>query len=135
MRESIVVICPTRLGKNSFVCTDGRISMLFVGSNYLEASVTSSAQAIRGNCLLRVREVIEFLPSLVGQITSRRAKPVQPPRKKYFAFSEAQISRSVRTVPLLRGALRNVTDAERDAVDAAARLTGEPDADGKVVWS
>jgi hypothetical protein len=43
--------------------------MLFVGSNYLEASVTSSAQAIRGNCLLRVREVIEFLPSLVVQIT------------------------------------------------------------------
>jgi hypothetical protein len=38
-------------------------------------------------------------------------------------------------VPLLRGALRNVTDAERDAVDAAARLTGEPDADGKIVWS
>ena len=61
------LIRSTRLGKNSFVCTDGRISMLFVGSNYLEASVTSSAQAIRGNCLLRVREVIEFLPSLDGQ--------------------------------------------------------------------
>jgi hypothetical protein len=65
------LIRSTRLGKNSFVCTDGRISMLFVGSNYLEASVTSSAQAIRGNCLLRVREVIEFLPSLVGQVRVR----------------------------------------------------------------
>ena len=31
--------------------------------------------------------------------------------------------------------MRNVTDAEWDAVDAAARLTGEPDADGKIVWS
>src|SRR3984885_12234194 len=61
--------CPTRLGKNLFFFTDGRIFMLFVGSNYLEASVTSSAKAIRGNCLLRVREVIEFLPSLVGQIS------------------------------------------------------------------
>src|SRR5580693_217380 len=33
-------------------------------------------------------------------------KPVQPLRKKYFAFSETQISRSVRTVPPLRGAAR-----------------------------
>jgi hypothetical protein len=78
---------------------------------------------------------------LQRNVTTRRAnqslaqKPVQPPRKKYFAFSETQISRSVRTVPPLRGALRNVTDAERDAVDAAARLTGEQLADGEVVWS
>jgi hypothetical protein len=35
----------------------------------------------------------------------------------------------------LRGALRNVNDAERDAVDAAARLTNGAEAYGKDVWS
>jgi hypothetical protein len=35
----------------------------------------------------------------------------------------------------LRGAARDVTDAGRDAVDADARLTGEAEADGEVVWS
>jgi hypothetical protein len=47
-------------------------------------------------------------------VTTRRAnhahaqKPVQSPRKKYFAFSETQISRSVRTIPLLqRGVSRS----------------------------
>jgi hypothetical protein len=34
-----------------------------------------------------------------------------------------------------RGALRNVTNAERGAVDATARLTGVANADGEVVWS
>ncbi len=39
-------------------------------------------------------------------------------------------------VPLLRGALRNVTDAGSGMRwTRAARLTGEPDADGEVVWS
>jgi hypothetical protein len=39
-------------------------------------------------------------------------------------------------VPLLRGALRNVTDAGSGMRwTRAARLTGEPDADGKIVWS
>jgi hypothetical protein len=61
----------------------------------------------------------------VGQITSRRAKPVQPPRKKYFAFSEAQISRSVRVIPLSsEGRFANVTDVERAAVDAMATQDG-----------
>ena len=63
----------------------------------------------------------EFLPSLVGQITSRRAKPVQPPRKKYFAFSEAQISRNVRAVPpRLEGRTRRHGRWVRDAVDVVA---------------
>jgi hypothetical protein len=31
--------------------------------------------------------------------------------------------------------LRNVTDAERDAVDVDALLTNGADADGEVVWS
>jgi hypothetical protein len=31
--------------------------------------------------------------------------------------------------------LRNVTDAERDAVDADAPLTNGAEADGKIVWS
>ncbi len=37
---------------------------------------------------------------------SRSQKPVQCLCKKYFAFSETRISRSVRTVPPLRGAAR-----------------------------
>jgi hypothetical protein len=34
-----------------------------------------------------------------------------------------------------RGALRNVINAGRDAVDADAPLTNGADADGEVVWS
>jgi hypothetical protein len=34
-----------------------------------------------------------------------------------------------------RGALRNVINAGRDAVDADALLTNSADADGEVVWS
>ncbi len=58
----------------------------------------------------------------VGQITSHARKPVQPPRKKYFAFSETQISCSVRTVPARsRGAYRDRHGRWAwDAVDAAA---------------
>jgi hypothetical protein len=36
--------------------------------NYLKTSATNLAKALGGNCLLRVREVSEFLPSLDGQI-------------------------------------------------------------------
>ena len=105
--------------------------MLFVGSNYLEASVTSSAQAIRGNCLLRVREVIEFLPSLVGQITFRTLKPVQSPRKKYFAFSETQISCMFATVPpRTEGRTRRHGRWVRDAVDVGA-TQGERSSGGR----
>ena len=56
---------------------------------------------------------------------SRAQKPVQPPRQKYFAFSEAQISRSVRVIPLSsEGRFANVTDVERAAVDAMATQDG-----------
>jgi hypothetical protein len=37
--------------------------------------------------------------------------------------------------PVPQGALRNVINAGRDAVDAEARLTKRADADGEVVWS
>jgi len=75
-----------------------------------------------------------------GQITSCARKPVQPPRKKYFAFSETQISCSVRTVPARsRGAYRDRHGRWAwDAVDAAATRDGEgvwswrPDAGAKV---
>jgi len=71
-----------------------------------------------------------------GQITSRAQKPVQPLRKKYFAFSETQISRSVRAVlPRQEGRTRRhergagcggrFGDARRAALEA----------DGKAVWS
>ena len=35
----------------------------------------------------------------------------------------------------LKGRVATVTDAGLDAVDAEARRTGAPDADGEVVWS
>ena len=64
-------------------------------------------------------------------VTARRAnhlgarKPVQPLRKKYFAFSETKISRSVRVIPLSsEGRFANVTDVERAAVDAMATQDG-----------
>jgi len=56
---------------------------------------------------------------------SRARKPVQSLREKYFAFSEAQISRSVRVIPLSsEGRFANVTDVERAAVDAMATQDG-----------
>ena len=48
---------------------------------------------------------------------------VQPFKQKYFCFSETQISYILRHPVPLRGALRNVTNAGRDAVDA----DGAPD--------
>jgi hypothetical protein len=51
-----------------------------------------------------------------GQITEFL---VQPFLQKHFCFSETQITAiSLPIPPPLRGALRNVTNAERDAVDA-----------------
>ena len=47
---------------------------------------------------------------------------VQPHLQKYFGFILTQISSLSRTVPSHRGALRNVINAERDAVDAGSML-------------
>jgi len=47
---------------------------------------------------------------------------VKPRNQKYFASLPAQISSLIRTVPSLRGALRNVINAGRDAVDAGGVL-------------
>ena len=44
--------------------------------------------------------------------------PVQPHLQKYFRFRLTQISSLIRAVPSHRGALRNVINAGRDAVDA-----------------
>jgi hypothetical protein len=46
------------------------------------------------------------------------------PFEKIFWFSEDPNHLISAAVPLLRGALRNVTDAERDAVDAGGALDG-----------
>jgi hypothetical protein len=60
---------------------------------------------------------------------------VQPHLQKYFVSGLSQISSLIRAVPSLRGALAIVTDAGRDAVDAAStHLTNGADADGEVVW-
>ena len=48
--------------------------------------------------------------------------PVQRHLQKYFCFILTQISSLSRTVPSHRGALRNVINAERDAVDAGSML-------------
>ena len=61
----------------------------------------------------------------VGQISEGSALlPVQPLLKKYSVFPKSQISCISLAVLSHRGAARDVTDAGRDAVDAAARLTG-----------
>jgi hypothetical protein len=43
---------------------------------------------------------------------------VKPLLQKYFCFSQTQISSLIRPVPSHRGALANVINAGRDAVDA-----------------
>jgi hypothetical protein len=63
-------------------------------------------------------------------------QPVQPHFQKYFAMPVGQIisTSSPRPAPQ-RGARAIVTDAGRDAVDAAALTTNGTEADGQVVWS
>jgi hypothetical protein len=60
---------------------------------------------------------------------------VQPLVKKYSDLQNAQITVIPIAVPPHKGALAIVTDARRDAVDAAALLTNSANADGEVVWS
>jgi hypothetical protein len=61
---------------------------------------------------------------------------VQPPLKKYFCFSETQISAISVAIPSHTEGRAHVTNAERDAVDAAAsgaltaRWTNDAFADG-----
>jgi len=66
---------------------------------------------------------------------SRHPEGAAPP---YFGFSEFHLTTGANQhysdlVPSLRGALRNVINAGRDAVDAAAQLTNSADAYGQVV--
>src|SRR5260370_32273128 len=80
------------------------------------------------------RLIAEFLPSLDGQITSCFPKwLVQPLLQKYFASHLRKISSLSRTVPSRKRGVAHVTNAGRDAVDAAARVTNGADADGEVV--
>jgi hypothetical protein len=56
-----------------------------------------------------------------GQISFvLRILSVQSRSQKYFAFGVGQIKSTTRAVLSHRGALRNVTNAGRDAVDADA---------------
>jgi hypothetical protein len=62
--------------------------------------------------------------------------PVQPCRKKYFAFRRSQITGVFAAVPPhLRGVSRSSRTWMRDAVDADGALTNALEADGKDVWS
>jgi len=61
---------------------------------------------------------VQNLPG--GQITHL---PVQPRAQKYSASRFTQINFRTLAIPSHTGALRNVTNAERDAVDAE----GAPD--------
>ena len=67
---------------------------------------------------------IDDHPHRMCEKTTCRANqqnPVQPPRKKYFAFAVGQISStSLRRLTRQRGGSRVVTNARWDAVDAAA---------------
>jgi hypothetical protein len=71
--------------------------------------------------------------------TTRRAnqqKPVQSARKKYFCFSETQISLIVRASHPNEGRLAIVTNvAVRCGGRDAVQLTRACNADGEVVWS
>jgi hypothetical protein len=60
--------------------------------------------------------------SLAAHPTGKSLNPVQPPLQKYFRLRLTQISSLSRTVPSHRGALRNVINAGRDAVDADGAL-------------
>jgi hypothetical protein len=60
-----------------------------------------------------------------GKSTGQTILPSSLPSENISLSPPGKSSLQTRPVPLLRGALRNVTDAERDAVDAAARLTGD----------
>jgi hypothetical protein len=68
-----------------------------------------------------------------GQITQ---KSVQPLAQKYSASPVGQIKTiSPAVLSHSEGRLATSQDAGRDAVDAAARETGDAKADGEVVWS
>jgi hypothetical protein len=62
---------------------------------------------------------------------------VKPSLEKYFAFSEARISRMVRPIPCSPGGAlrdRHERGAGCDGRDGFVRRT-KPVADGKIVWS
>jgi hypothetical protein len=68
--------------------------------------------------------------------TGGRVMGLSSPLCKNIPLSPSGKS-SLQARPVLshRGALRNVTNAGRDAVDADALLTNGAEADGEVVWS
>jgi hypothetical protein len=58
-----------------------------------------------------------------------------PPGKNIPLSPSGKSGALLRTSRPERGALRNVINAGRDAMDADALLTNSADADGEVVWS
>jgi len=61
--------------------------------------------------------------------------PVQSSSKKYFASGVGQIAFTTRAFCSSKGRFAIVTNAGRNAVDAAAFLTNSANADGEGVWS
>jgi hypothetical protein len=62
--------------------------------------------------------------------------PVQPFAQKYSCIRLTRLeSISLTILSHSEGRFANVTDVGRDAMDAAARETGDANADGEVVWS
>ena len=68
-----------------------------------------------------------------GQISE---VPVESHFQKYSGFRRTQITFRTSAIPShSEGRFAIVTDAGRDAVDAAVSLTNDTQADGEVVWS
>src|ERR1700731_4215028 len=74
--------------------------------------------AVGGKAEVAVRRPVDLPDGLAPRFR------VQPLLQKYSVFPKTQITLYSRRPVPLRGAARDVTDAGRDAVDAAARLTG-----------
>ncbi|MDP3074478.1 hypothetical protein [Bradyrhizobium sp.] len=97
--------------------------------NFRDA-LSQRGRALKANC----RTI--SIHRLDGQITSVYRKTCQAPRAKIFLFYRIENQAiSLRIPSHQEGRFANVTDAGRDAVDAAARETGDAEAYGQVVWS
>jgi hypothetical protein len=74
--------------------------------------------------VLRGERTSRFCPT--GKSVARFIDRVSSPFcKNISVFPKSKSDYMIRCPVPLRGALRNVNDAERDAVDAAARLTSD----------
>jgi hypothetical protein len=92
-----------------------------------------TGQRTEGICEVVVTGNVGFCPTGKSLLIFRNG--VKPVLQKYFCFLPRQISSLIRTSRSDRGALRNVINVERDAVDAgSARDERGLLAYGEVVW-